>query len=684
MTYPGNPTLSPDVQRRILTTYRQSLQSAQQGNLDEALLGCDFVLRLDPQFEAARTLQQMLSARRPPEAYAELLAALDGAGAPAGDSDLRSSFSEMLGERRFAEILNAAERDKRLVSADPELMRLVEAAQSRYEADPYMVKFADAAALSMRSGNLDEAGRLIEKARSLDATHPRLAELDEMLGYYSDPERQMGGRRRGISVEEEPPAASAPEPSESVELPDLDLSFGDLDAGGEAGAEGPGAGGEGFERPTEETSGRIAGLLSEGQAAFDRSEYQGAIDAWSRIFLIDIDHEEAARKIERARQLKSEREREVEEIFHDGVGRFDSGDLAGSRAAFQRVLAISPGYALAREYLEKLDERESGVTLPGAGLPELAPLPGAAAPQKPAETKRRVSGELPLELETPSAREARRRPVGAGYAATARRSSSGPSLRFVAIGGAVLALLAVAGWLLYTQRERLFPNAKPSPAPTAPAEVDPIARAKDLHEQGKTAMAVAQLRRVPPQDSHYGEAQSLVSQWERLAAPAAPEVDPGRVARRRALLEQAQVAIADGEHFRARRLFAQAAELGPLDGDWARMAAAAEERLRPLASELRLFKDGDYEYLVSQLWRRREAEPNNRDVARMLVDAYYDLGVLDLQRGDPAGAREKFREARTIDGGDASLQRLERFATGYEKRSQDLLYRIFVKYLPMR
>jgi tetratricopeptide (TPR) repeat protein len=688
MTYPGNPSLSPDVQRRILTTYRQSLQSAQQGNVDEALLGCDFVLRLDPQFGAARTLQQMISARQPPEAFAGLLAALDGTEAPPGASDLRSSFGQMLAERRFAEILNAAERDKRLVSADPELARLVAEAQSRYEADPYVAKFADAAALAMRTGERDEAQRLIDKARSLDATHPRIAELDEMAAHYNDPAREMGGRRRGISVEEdEAPAASAP-PEEAagaaLELPELDFSFGDLAAEAGGGAEGAEGGDEAPGRPSEETSGRIVGLLTEGQAAFDRGEYQGAIDAWSRIFLIDIDHEEAARKIERARQLKSEREREIEEIFHDGVARFDAGDLAGSRQAFQRVLELNSGYALAREYLEKLDERESGVALPGAGLPELAPVPGAAAPPKAAEAKRRPSGELPLPSERPPAREGPRRPVGSGYAAKARKSGTGPSLRFVAIGGAVLALLALAGWLLFTQRERLFPNAKPTPAPVAPAEADLIARARELQEQGRTAMAVAQLRRVPPQDSRYAEAQSLISQWEKLAAPAATEVDPRMVARRRSLLEQAQASIAESENFRARRLFAQAAELAPLDGDWARMAAAAEEKLRPLTGELQLFKDGDYEYLVGQLWRRREAEPNNRDVARMLVDAYYDLGVLDLQRGDPAGAREKFREARAIDGSDPGLQRLERFATGYEKKSQDLLYRIFVKYLPMR
>ncbi|KAB2965791.1 MAG: hypothetical protein F9K18_06270, partial [Thermoanaerobaculia bacterium] len=398
MIYSGNPTLSPDVQRRILTTYRQSLQSAQQGNLDEALLGCDFVLRLDPQFGAARTLQQMISARKPAEEFAALLAALD---APAS-SDLRSAFTQMLGERRFAEVLNAAERDKRQVAADPELARLVEEAQSRYEADPYVSKFTEAAALSVRSGELEEARRLIEKARSLDATHPRVAELEEMLGHYGDPEREMGGRRRGIAMAEEPPAAAGPPPAApeaGLELPDLDFSFGEL-ADGSAGAEQEAEGGA-LERPAEETSGRIVGLLAEGQAAFDRGEYQGAIDAWSRIFLIDIDHAEAARKIERARQLKAEREREVEEIFHDGVGRFDTGDLAGSRAAFQRVLELNPGYALAREYLEKLDERESGGTLPGAGLPELAPMPGAATPPGPVETKRRASGELPLPVELP-------------------------------------------------------------------------------------------------------------------------------------------------------------------------------------------------------------------------------------------------------------------------------------------
>jgi tetratricopeptide (TPR) repeat protein len=675
MTYPGNPSLSAEVQQRILTTYRQSLTSAENGNRDEALLGCDFVLRLDPEFSAARKLQQMLSTERPPEVYRDLIQALDDGNLDAGEG-YHEMFQEMLEQRRFAEILNAAERDKRLIESDSALHEIVELAQARYEADPYVSKFAEAADVARRNGDPVEARRLLEKARSLDPTHPRLAEI--AAGFV---EAKAAGAEDG---------AKAVDPS--LDLPELDFSFDELPDAAEAGLEEPPAAAEApLERPPEETSGRIVELLDEGQAAFDRGEYQPAIDAWSRIFLIDIDHEEAARKIERARQLKSEREREVEEIFHEGIASFDKGDFAAARETFRKVLELNPAYALAREYLDKIDEREAGGTTSGSmSIPELAPPPAVAPPADGETTRgappRRAPLEIPMAVDDVEMPETPRRAVGSGFAATARRTSSGgPSPRFLIIGGAVLLLLGFGGWFLFSQRAQLFPNAEPSAAPAAAGAADPIARAKELHEKGQTALAVALLRRLPPQDTHSDEAQSLISQWEKIDAPSEQEAThPELTNRRRALLEAAQKAESAGENFRARRLFAQAAELAPLDGDWVAMSAAAEQNLQPLAQELQLYKDGDFEYLINQLWRRREAEPANRDVARMLVDAYYNLGVLDLQKGDPGSARQKFREARGIDTTDVQLQRLESFSAAYENKGQDLLYRIFVKYVPMR
>ncbi len=79
-----------------------------------------------------------------------------------------------------------------------------------------------------------------------------------------------------------------------------------------------------------------------------------------------------------------------------------------------------------------------------------------------------------------------------------------------------------------------------------------------------------------------------------------------------------------------------------------------------------------------------DSDPNNRDVVRLMVDSYYNLGLRDLQRGDPEAALEKFEEAKGLNGNDESLDRLVQFAAAYSQRPSDMLYRIFVKYQRFR
>src|SRR6185436_5525717 len=78
MSYSGNPSLSAELKERILGTFQQTLDLARQGSRQEALLGCDFVLRLDPQFEPARRLQERLKAGSGPLTPAELAQVLPG------------------------------------------------------------------------------------------------------------------------------------------------------------------------------------------------------------------------------------------------------------------------------------------------------------------------------------------------------------------------------------------------------------------------------------------------------------------------------------------------------------------------------------------------------------------------------------------------------------------------------
>src|SRR5947209_20065002 len=72
MNYSGNPSLSSDVRQRILSTFEQTLELARDGNRQEALLGCDFVLRMDPQFEPAHVLQERLRSSTGPVAVQDL------------------------------------------------------------------------------------------------------------------------------------------------------------------------------------------------------------------------------------------------------------------------------------------------------------------------------------------------------------------------------------------------------------------------------------------------------------------------------------------------------------------------------------------------------------------------------------------------------------------------------------
>ncbi|HYH44707.1 MAG TPA: hypothetical protein VEG34_03415 [Thermoanaerobaculia bacterium] len=699
MNYSGSSSLSQETRQRILSTFDQTLHLAEQGNRQEALLGCDFILRMDPQFEPARQLHERLKAATGAVPVDDLR---NGGGSPAapapaatlfttddlfGDLDgldddlpadlgeleelpaenaggLRPDLERLLAERRLPELLALAGREQARVMADPQLAALVQNAQERLEAEPYVNKFLGKAREALAGGDRAEVGRLLDKARALDSSHPGIAELARLAGASpAAPSAQ--------------PARPQPTlPSALPANPPVDLFEGR--AGSDA-----------------ESERRIAQLLDEGQLAFDAADHQGAIDAWSRIFLIDIDHQEAARRIEQARKLKAERERQVEEIFHDGVNRLESGDVAAARTAFEQVLTLQPGYLAAREFLQQIESgdvpalhggarREAGSPLRDAVPPALTPLPSYQDDEMAGLLKEEI-------LVPPDLGEGGRAPEK-----TARRSmtavrASNPRKTFLYVGSGVLVLVLAVAFYLYQNKDRFWPNSDTDEAvaPT-PAAEDPIARATGLHEQGKTAIAIRQLERIAEGDPRHGEAQKLIAEWQGGQAAAAPAVLAGPTlapevqGQRQALLAAAREALAARRHLVAQTHFEQAAALAPLEAADAAQLTQAQSALTPVASQVHLFREREWEDLLPQLWRLHEEDPANPDVRQMLTDSYYNLAVRDLQRTDVPKALEKLAEASTLTPDDPALRRHVRFAESYKDRDKDLLYRIYVKYLPVR
>ncbi len=694
MSYSGNPSLSSDVKQRILSTFDQTLTLAGEGNRQEALLGCDFVLRMDPLFQPAQVLQDRLKASSgpvrvddlqgpaaPPDPFADLDSlSLDlpdllpdtGFGAPATPANLRSEWQSLLDQRRFQDVMSAAMREHAAIGADPELQRIATFAQERMQAEPYVLKFLAAARQAAQAGQAAEVARMLDKARSLDASHPGIAELERAA--------------QAQAPAPAPPAAPAFSLPSPAAMPAADFGF---------------ATGKTHDSETER---RIQELLLEGQAAFDSGDAQGAIDSWSRIFLIDIDHPEASRRIEAARKLKAENERQVEEIFHEGLGHLEDGDLAGARRAFQRVLEIQPGYYAAREYLQQLASGNVPTARPAAGPRDMAP----PAPLLPLPSDLGLGGHDPLKEEilvppdpSEQAAPAQRKP--AARKAAAPRGDGRARRLFVLVGGAVLLLtLAVAGYV-FLKKDELFPNSQEAAAlPVSGGQgSDPISRAQRLHQAGKTAIALNQLRRLAPNDPQYKEAQKLIAEWSGGAAvPAEPAAAvPGAAApgavpaattapagdpRRDSLLSAARQAYSEGTYLKASTRFEAAGKLGKLEEADAQLLADARRRLQPLAPHIDLFRQHEYEFVIRGLWDLHESDPGNRDVKQLLADSYYNLAVRDLQRNDAPKAVENLKEAIQLQGGDPVLQRHYQFAQTYQDRPKDLLYKIYVKYMPFR
>lgn len=766
MTYPGNPTLPADVQQRIRSTFEHTLGLAEKGSRQEAMLGCDFVLRMDPQFEPARRLQERLDGnagpvpvddlRRPAGATAAAAPAaaawpdldglagelpelpelpdLHGAGAAAASvaptsAAVRAEFEEMLSARRFQELQNRAAQQRETVTGDLELQRIVSLAQERLEAAPYVSKFLLSAREALRGGNAVEAGRLIEKARSLDPTHPGIAELEGPSPATSAARAATPAMAGAAGAA--PPARRAPTAPQAPLTP--------LATVGDA-----------------ESEGRIRQLLDAGQAALDGGDPQAAIDAWSRIFLIDIDHQEAARRIEEARRFKAERDRQVEETLHDGITALETHDLGAARGAFEHVLELQPGHLKAREYLQQIADgtaptgpRAASVRPPtggmaGAGAGLAAPIgvaggaaaamagaAGAAgavvsggtgggsfetAPAEDLGLEADLQEEIlvPPDIEKAAARgerhEVRSASVG-DHEGRARRL-------FVVVGGCVLFLVLAVGWFLYQKREAWFPNSRTEEPAQAPAP-NPIPRATKLHNSGKVAIALTQLRRIAPGDPHYKEAQALIAKWQDeeaaqgAAADAAmtsgalgvataslggtsaagpgggPAGAPGAslspdAERRASLIAKARTAFQDDRFLRAAESFGAADKLGKLDAADATQFTSAKQRLLPLQREVAMFAGHDWEYALPVLWKDHQTDPSNKDVTEMIVDSFYDLGVRDLQHGEVAKAADKFTEAQHLAPEDPDIERQLLFTQAYQGREADLLYHIYVKYLPIR
>ena len=673
VSYQGSPSLSAEAREKVLQTFRHTLDMARTGRNEDALLGCDFILKMDPRFAPAR----------------RLLASLRGiAGGTVIDLADFDAFGSAPAPSPAAPVPTAIPATG---PATPAAGWAVPAAPPPAP-DPF----------GSSGSGLDDLGFEDLGPNPFAPAAPPPAEAaapfsSPSFGFDAHGADTFGGPAPELSFSEAPTSVGDPFASP---VPPVDaFALSGSPSGPFASVEPPAdpfasaspasfPGPSPVPGPAASVDPRISQFLRQGDDAAARGHLQEAIDLWSRVFLIDLSNEEASRRIDAAREKQSEDARQLDVLLSDGVQRYEAGDLPAARDAFLKVLTLSESDATARNYLNQID---AVLDVSSAGSSPSAETSLSDTPYMGDELESPVrpsfADDLPL-LEEPGA-DAGRPATGAG---ARRREGAAPARAggidgrlLIGLAALVLVGVAVAAWFVFKPKaDAPASGTVEAPVSPAPALQDPLEKAQALFKQGKVDEALGILTAIPSSDPRHDQALVLLDQFKSSAEPrpaAGPAVSDAQV-------DEARVAglasLSSGRYIDAVKALDLVVKARPDDTEASQALARARDSVSALGSAIRSYNEQDYESALRLLWDLRKQDPKNQDVEEYLFKSYFNDGILNLQSGGTKKAAEAFREAAALRPDDVETQRHLKFSRRYAGGTDDLLARIYVKHASPR
>jgi tetratricopeptide (TPR) repeat protein len=698
MAYPGDPSLDPSVQQRVMTAFAEAVRLFREGHPEGTSTVLRSILEIDPNFQPGQRLAAALEGGGPLD-LGQLLGEL-AAAAPADTEGALGRAREAMARRDFQAALALAQAVLRELPGHAEARQVALAAQQRLRAageiDAHIARVEE----TLSSGMIDEAKSFLGLARDLDPTHPKLAELEHRL--------QLAGSATGGGTgfefevfehapepeETEPAAAAAADEmviesaSEEPAVRAASADFGTPpvaarhEVAGSFAFDGAGPGGglsfesaqpvsAAAEPAGTETASRIAALLEQGQAAFDARDWQGAIETWSRIFLIDPHNRDAEAGVEQARRCLEESDRLAEHRYYEAREALDQGRRDEARRLGHEVLALQPQHLEAQDLLARLDVPAAAPPLPPTPPPP-APRPVAAPAAADLDEELFRDDFVPargatLEEGLGPGLEPARGARAAAPRARRRRALPVPLPILGAVAG-VIVLLVVVGLLL---RGAVFSR-------DGDTVTGALAEAQQLSQQGRLQEAITLLQSV--QDQSEGEQASQLSQrlldyQRQLKARSAPSqtVD----------VEPIRQAIAAGQRLRALRLIREG--LAQVPGEPALLAQQAVilEYARSLPQLADAQAGRRWETVRTVAGEILEQHADDPEVKRLWENATFNLAVTQLRKYQVAQAQALLGELVAATG-DEEAARLQKFAASYLSRPTDPRYQIYVGNIELR
>ena len=186
-TYPGNPSLPREVREKILSTFRHTLNLYHEGKTDDCVIGCDFILKMDPRFSPARRLMDKAKNPRADVDVAELEALVattptrqERVGGAQPDRLLVRAV-ESYNARDFDAAIAAAEGVLAVLPGNRDALEILDKAASKKSAQPLFDASRQRGLAALEAGRLGDAKQELDRMRGLDPDHPAVGLLERKI-----------------------------------------------------------------------------------------------------------------------------------------------------------------------------------------------------------------------------------------------------------------------------------------------------------------------------------------------------------------------------------------------------------------------------------------------------------------------------------------------------------------------
>jgi tetratricopeptide (TPR) repeat protein len=737
MVYPGSSELSAEAQERVMAAFRQAVAKLQESQREEAMIGLEFVLRLDPTFKPAVNLHHQLSSGAQEIDLTEIVGQLQAPTSEAID-ELLIDAVESFNERSFLEAKSKVEKVLLELPGHQDARQLLAQIDDALKVENQVGQFLAQAREALDSGDPQEAANFVMMAQALDPHHSGIAPaLQEVYAARGGPPQEsvapapgaadtvafetsdqgldedFGFSEPAIDEELQPPVVSPPSepdfgtpsaveggsgvapwddsaPEEAAAEPDsafqpVDWSSGDepshealatdleLDTDPPAAAEvaglfldepeqaaapvgddlsdlfdddGSPEPADGALEPEEQ---QAQDLVRAGQTAFESGDYRAAIDAWSRVYLIDPSNVSVSPQIEEAKQHLRETDRRIEHLLLEAREAQQGGEEDKALALTGEILTLRPQHPQATELRQLLgagdQESADQAEVDEIEMPELEAGLFEEEIDEPAID---AYGDLELDWEQPAVRRV-----------------FGLPIRTLAIVVAGVAGVAIALWIGL--------GLLGGPEDEGATDVYALrANAEELFRQGQVEEALVLVRSFTATDPTDEQVVNrLIEKYQKALAPPTPTPIPASLIAARALQQR-------GFWLHAYIEAMEGLSRAPQDTALLEIKQQVEEN-QPQASILYTsLANSNYQTAASIASDLLVDNPTQVDIEEVFERSTFNAALAELRAYNLTGAEGYLRELEERQPDDAAVVRILEFIGKYKSRPADMQLQVFI------